>query len=305
MPSLNWNWSKLLLLALFLVGMGPLARAQELNIQLRIDAEQVQTQERQIFREMEQVFNQFINTRRWTNDEYEPEERIEGAILITLTNMPVLGQFSGNVLVQSSRPVYGVDHQTPLVTFVDREVRFDYLPGQPLIYNDNTYTSEITQLLAYYAYLILAYDYDSFSELGGQPYIDKLFQVVNAAQGSSGAGWSSTGDDFNRYWMSDNLNNTQFEPFRRAMYTYHRKGMDAFLLDPAKGRETILEALQLVQQTRAKVPVSVVYSSFFLAKKDELAGVFSVGERPQKQQAFDLLRSMDPTNTETYQRILK
>ena len=171
-------------LACFLLSFGTLL-AQELDATVRVNYETIQSQDKRLFREMEEEFQQFLNNNKWTNDTYGPKERITCNFSINLTESPATGQYKATVQVQSVRPVYGSGYETPLLNFADRDWNFDYVESQPMNFNPNSYSNEITSLLAFYAYIVIGYDYDSFSELGGAPHFDRAQQVAQTAASST------------------------------------------------------------------------------------------------------------------------
>lgn len=302
MPSRNYF--KVLLLLFSLTAAPFLGSAQELNVNIIIDDEQVQVSERDVFTEMRTNMMAFLNNRRWTSDVFTPAERINCNILISLKKANSQTSFEATAQIQSSRPIFNTNQQTLLLNYFDKNFNFEYTRGQPLDYNDNTYSTNLTSMLAFYAYIILGMDYDSFSNLGGTPFFEKARNIVNTAQ-SAGGGWDAMESTNNRYWLAENLNNQQVIPLREGMYIYHRKGMDEFLITPEETRTEILTVLSKVKSVNAIKPYSVVIKSFFSAKVDELGNVFSQATDNQKQQAYNILRELDPLNAEKYRKALK
>jgi hypothetical protein len=293
-----------LLICLFIVAGGTVV-AQELNCSVSINAAQIQTSDRGIFREMKNSIEQFMNGRKWTNDAFRSHEKIKCSILINITKMPAIGNFSASVQVHSSRPVYNTDYSSLLFNFADREWEFDYIESLPLEYNDNTFTSNLTSMLAAYAYLIIGMDYDSFSELGGTPHFQRALQVVNNAQQSNRPGWQSLGSNRNRYWIVENFNNAQMQELRKAIYAYHRLGLDTFEKNPDKSREIILKGLRDIKKVRDINPNSILVISFFDAKGKELANIFSKGNIQLRREAYDIITAMDPSNRSSYEKIIQ
>lgn len=305
--AMCWKQSIIMAMTLF---SGLLAvtqvQAQELNCTLQINADQVQTQEQQIFSDMQQALQQFMNTTKWTDTEFEEEEKIKCDILITLDKGTSITDFNARVQVKSLRPVYGTDYETPILSFFDNNWSFRYTVGQPLIFAENTYSTELTSLMAFYAYIIIGLDFDTFSEKGGDPYFERALNIVNNSQNNGGKGWSGIGGDVrDRYWLSENLNSPQFEDFRKGLYTYHRLAMDNLTDDMEGGRTKILEVLQNIKEVQETQPTSVTLNSFFDAKSQELAQIFSRGDEAIQQQAVDLLIRLDPTNSNIYRKILR
>lgn len=281
------------------------SNAQELNCTVTINVgPKVGTTDRSVFNDMKNAFQQFMNTRKWTNDAYKIHEKIACNLLININEMPSIGIFKAAVQVQSARPVFNTNYSTLLLNFGDRDWEFEYIESQPLEFNDNTYLSNITSMLAFYAYVIIGMDYDSFSELGGTPYFQRAQNVVNNAQSANREGWQALGSNRNRYWLVENLINGQMADLRKAMYTYHRLALDSFDKTPEQSRETILKALKDVKKVRDINPSSILVISFFDAKAKELGNVFSDGDLQVRRQAYDLITAMDPINKGSYGKII-
>jgi hypothetical protein len=278
--------------------------SQELNFVVSINANQVQTSDRGVFKDMKNAFEQFLNGRKWTNDSYKNYERINCSMLVTITKMPEIGSFAATVQVQSARPVFNTNYSTLVFNFADRDWEFEYIESQPLEFNDNTYTTNLTSMLALYAYLVVGVDYDSFSELGGTPYFQKALNIVNAAQQSTRPGWQALGSNRSRYSLVENYTNSQMLDVRKASYAYHRLGMDTFEKSPDQTREIILKALQSIKKVRDINPSSVLVVSFFDAKAKELTNIFSQGNIQVRRQAYDILVAIDPSNR-IYDKIIQ
>ena len=279
--------------------------AQELNCRVIVNAQQVQTTERAIFTEMETEFAQFLNTTKWTNDEFEEEEVINCNLVITISEMPSIGVFKASVQVLSSRPVYGTGYESVIMNFADRDWNFEYVQSQPLRFNENTFTSNITSMLAYYAYMIIGFDYDTFSELGGTPHFQNAFKIVNNAQQTNYSGWQQFNSVRNRYWLVENVQNPQLEPIRQAIYTYHRQGLDIMLEDREQAEKNILDALSKVQRANRARPRSILTIAFMDSKSGELIQIFSESSLATRRQAYNLLSNIDPARTDDYKAIIE
>lgn len=280
--------------------------SQELNAIVTINVgPKIQTTDRTVFRDMKNALQQFLNTRKWTNDAFQAHEKINCSLLININQMPSIGIFSASVQVQSARPVFNSNYTSLLLNFADRDWEFEYIESQPLEYNDNTYTNNLTSMLAFYAYIIIGMDYDSFGELGGTPYFQKALAVVNNAQSSNRPGWQAIGSTRNRYWLVENLINPQMTDVRKSLYSYHRLGLDTFEKTPDKSREIILKGLRDVKKARDVNPNAILVISFFDAKSKELANIFSDGALPVRREAYDLIVSIDPSNRSSYDKIIK
>jgi hypothetical protein len=283
----------------------PQAQAQEIQAKVSINADIIQLSDRRIFRDMELAFEQFINNRRWTNDVFRQEEKVKANIFITLETMPNIGSFTGSLQIQVLRPVYGSNYESILLNYADRSFQFEYVESQPLDFNENAFTNNLTSLLGFYSLIILAFDYDSFAPLGGTPFIDRAYNVVINAQQSPRTGWRQFESNRNRYWLVENMMNLQMIPVREAIYQYHRQGMDVFASDPDKGREGIITALKMLRDVHRLRPNAMLLRDFFDAKSDELSQIFSQGDQSLRREAVEILSQLDPTNSERYGRLLR
>jgi hypothetical protein len=294
------------LIVILLLHVALCATAQELNSVVTINVgPKVKTTDRGVFRDMKTAFEQFLNSRKWTSDIFQAHEKINCSFLININDMPAIGVFSASVQVQSARPIFNSNYTSLLLNFADRDWEFEYIESQPLEYNDNTYMTNLTSMLAFYAYLIIGMDYDSFSELGGTPHFQRALNVVNNAQSSGRPGWQSLSGNRNRYWIIENLLNPQMTDLRKSSYNYHRIGLDTFDKDPDKSREIILKGLKDLKKVRDINPNAILVISFFDAKSKELTNIFSSGQLAIRREAYDLIVSMDPSNRSTYDKIIK
>jgi hypothetical protein len=276
---------------------------QELNFKVVVNAEQVQTTDRAIFKDMERAFANFLNTRKWTNDNYKNYEKINGTLFLNITKMPSIGNFTANAQITAARPVYNTNYETVLLNFADREWEFEYIESLPLEYNDNTYISNLTSMLAFYAYIVLGMDYDSFAELGGTPYFQKALTVVNNAQPSNRPGWQALGSNRNRYALIENLNNPQMVELRKNTYRYHRQALDTFEKTPDQSRTVVLNVLKNLKTVWTIYPNAIFVVSFFDTKANELVNIFSDGNLNVRREAYDILNSVDPKRN-IYQKII-
>ncbi len=283
--------------------IGLRAAAQELNCKVVINADQIQTSDRSVFKDMERAFAAFLNTRKWTNDTYKVHEKINCAIFLNITKMPSIGSFAANAQITVARPVYNSNYETVLLNFADRDWEFEYLESQPMEYNDNTYINNLTSMLAYYAYITLAMDYDSFGEMGGTPFVQKALVVANNAQASNKPGWNPLSSTRSRYSLVENMNNPQMADLRKNTYTYHRLALDTFEKTPDQSRDKIVEVLRNMKRIYAIYPNSILLISFFDTKSSELTKILSEGNLNSRREAFDILSAIDPKRT-IYQSII-
>lgn len=298
---------KYILVALFIFAsfLAPLTSlAQELNCQVDIVTSQIQgTDVTRIFGNMKRQVFEFLNNRRWTNDNFTQAERIDCSILINITQKLGNDQYTGTIEVQSRRPVFKTGYNSTLFNYEDKDFAFVYVENQPFDFTVQNYNSPITSILAYYAYVILAIDYDSFSLLGGTEHWKTAQQIVNAAQGASENGWRS-GDSYrNRYWLIDNILNPMFQPLRETNYNYHRKGLDQMYDKLEDGRAAILSAIDNLKEVHKNRPASFNMQVFFVAKKQEIVDIFKEATNEEKTKLIDILNLIDPANQNTYAKI--
>jgi hypothetical protein len=287
------------------------AVAQELNCTVVLNSDQLfaqQNTDAANLSQLKNVITDFMNARRWTSDNYTPEERINCRLNINLLRSVSQGSYEANAQLIVLRPVFGSTYETVVFSYVDRNFDFGYLPNNPMYFNENNYTDELTQTLAFYAYLILAADYDSFSKLGGNPHVQRAFLLSNMASARSGVakGWVSSDNTLrNRYWLVENLMDQQLTPFREGMYNYHRLALDAFAQNPVAARKQVMNVLTTIQQVNLLKPVSVLVNSFFDAKGQEIYKIMREAPKDERQKVFNMLSQLDPTQTELYRKLLK
>ena len=245
-----------------------------------------------------------MNNTRWTTDIFEIEERINVSILITISAAPSTSSYEGKIQVQSTRPVYNTAYNTTLFNFVDNNFNFSYARNTALLFSIDRYRNNLTSVLAFYAYMVLAYDYDSFSPDGGDPYFTKAQIVANNAKNSGDAGWQAAGKQNNRYWMVDNALQSVFKPVRAAYYKYHREGFDIMYNDLPEGRKIVLEALESLAPLQRSRPGNLNMQIFMTSKSAELIDLFSQSDMAEKNKAVSILKRLDPTNSSKYQDIL-
>ena len=290
-----------LLIMLFLTSF---ASAQELNCIVSVDGSQIQTQEKQIFAQIKNDFQDFLNTRRWTEDEFEPVERINCNITILLTSANVNeGVYSGNAQIEASRPVYGTDYETTTFSYIDQSFDFIYQPGIDMTFNPNSFTTNLVSTLGFYAYMIIGYDYDSFGELGGQSFFETARTIANAVPAGVSDGWNQTGNPNNRWNLVDQVNNPQLDSLRISFYQYHRLGMDQFNKNIDSTYKTLISVLVQADKLRNTLPLSIYLESLFQAKNSELIKVFKPAPLSIREEVIELLKKADPSNLDKYQEI--
>lgn len=304
-------FKKVIFHIVLLLGFVPLASmAQELNCKVDVVSPQIQDASAQaLFVNLKNAIYQFMNTTKWTTDNFTNQEKIECNLYINITSEnsatgTQVNDFNATMLVQSTRPVYKSGYSSTMFNYQDNNIHILYQLNQPFIFNINNYTDNLTSILEYYAYIIIGNDYDSFSLNGGTPYYLKAQSIVSNAQNSQEKGWNPQDGDQTRYSLVTNiLDETYFAPLRKAMYTYHRLGLDVMYTTPEKGRAAILDALAMIQDVYNDKPANFNILLFFNAKATELANVFSEAPNDEKQKAYTILNAIDPTDVDKYAKL--
>ncbi len=275
-----------------------------MNCQVQVLSQQISGTDKRVFDAMQTAIFEFLNNKKWTTETFKTEERIDCSILINITEKVSNDEFKATLQVQSRRPIFKTSYNSPLLNYNDNDIQFKYVENQALEFSENTYTSELTSILAFYANLIIGLDYDTFSINGGTPYLQKALSVVNSAQNASGKGWKAFDGDKNRYWIINNMLDAPFVPLRECMYNYHRKGLDEMVDNKESGRASILESIENLKKVHETKPLSFSLQVFFNAKSDEIINIFSGGFSDEKSRAINILNEIDPTNSNKYQKII-
>lgn len=282
-----------------------ITRAQELNCQVTVNANQIQgTDIKQITEQMQKVIFDFMNNTRWTKDNFTQQEKIDCSIFITLDSRPSTDVFTGAIQVQSRRPTFKSSHYSTVFNWDDKDFQIQFQQFTQLDFNINNFQSNLTSILAFYAHVILAVDYDTFSPLGGTEYWQKAQLIVQNAQNASEPGWRSNEKTTrNRYWLIENTLQPVFQGIRDCMYAYHRTGLDIMHEKVDEGRANIIKAINLLKPVYQARPASFNMQLFFNAKNDELINIFKGGFPDEKSAIVETLTTLDPSNTTKYMRI--
>lgn len=292
-----------LILSFVLIFNAIMLRAQELNCSVKVNAQQVQGTDRRVFETLENAIYEFMNNTRWTNDVFKVEERIECSLFINVSDRPSVDEFKATIQIQSRRPIFNSSYNATILNHFDNDFQFKYIEYQPIEFSPSTFTSNLASVLAYYAYLIIALDYDSYALEGGTKHYQMAQQIVNNAQNTAETGWKAFESDRNRYWYVENMLMQTFTPLRHCIYRYHRKGLDAMFLNQEDARKEILEALKLIRSIHAIKPASYNVQLFMNAKADEIVNIFSVAYSDVKSQVLTLMTEIDPGNLAKYQKL--
>ena len=290
------------LFALFFSSLASLS-AQELLVNVSIDASRI-TSDRSVFEDLQQAISQYFNFQQWTSDKFESQERIRANFQLVVQSRPAPDQFVCQMNLQVYRPVFNTTYETLLLNHSDRNFSFTYVQFQPLQRIENTFNDNLTSLLNYYAFIMLALDYDSYAPSGGAVYVQKAQDILNLAGSSAQeSGWQASEDNQNRYWLVENLQNSRYRSFHEAMYKYHRQGLDQMETAPAQGRKAILAALKDIQRLHQQDPILMLTRVFLNSKKDELVKVFQGAFVNDKNEFLQIMQEIDPANIGTYNAV--
>ena len=278
--------------------------SQELKCTVNINSDMVQGTNKSVFNTLQKSVSEFINTRRWSEMTHTNNEKIECSIAIVVKKVDA-DVFTADIQVQSRRPVYNSSYNTTLFNFKDNYFTFDYKEFDQLEMNESTITSNLTAVLAYYAYIIIGYDLDSYTRLGGTPFFEAAERIVNAAQAADLVGWKAFESSKNRYALVNNLTDEAFKKYRSYFYEYHRMGLDEMSINMTNARAKIAAGLPLLREANRARPSAIVIASFLDAKNDELINIFSKATDKEKKEAVEILMDVNPTQTERYEKILK
>jgi hypothetical protein len=292
---------RLLFLFISISLMAQCAMAQELNCTITVNSDQVSQTNQQIFRTLERSLNDFVNKTKWTNRVYKENERVNAQMFITVTEYES-DRFEANLQIQSSRPVFNASYETPIFNYKDNDFNFQYIEFQPLVYNENVFESNLVAVMAYYAYMILGLDADTFALEGGTDMYRKAQGIVTQAQGSNFAGWSQS-TDRSRFELVDNLLSNTYKEYRVAMYNYHRKGLDIMADNNSTGKQVISGTMNLFETMIKRRPNAFLVQTFFDAKSEEIQNVFSDGPKVDIVKLKETLNRIAPLYSSTWNEI--
>lgn len=293
------------LLIILIVALQGAVLAQELRCNISISSSSLQNTNRTLFETMQSDLYEFMNNRKWTDEKYSMDERIECSFFINLTEQVSSDEFKGTIQVQARRPVYNSSYETTLLNLKDNDFDAKYIEYQTLEFNETSNKDNLTNILAYYAYIILGIDHDSFSPEGGTEFFQKAQAIVNNSQSSREKGWKSYENERNRYWLIENIMNKSYSGYRSCIYQYHRQGLDLMADKSAEGRSTIAESLKSIQKVFRTRPSLYILQVFFDAKSDELVNIFSKSFPDERNRVVIILNECDPSNGSKYEKISK
>ena len=305
------NYCKIKFLILFLLAVN-IAAAQELNAKVTINSSQIGNVNKSTFQSLQTALTTFLNTRKWTADKFLINERIDCNFLLILQPTQEANVYKASLTVQAARPIFNSTYFSPIINYQDEDVTFKYIEFQQLEFNENrvagvdALTSNLTAVFAYYAYMIIAFDYDSFSQRGGVPYFQKAQNIVNnAPQGRSVLGWTAFDSRRNRYWLVQNMQNNAYAIMHDVYYNYYRKAGDKMFDEENAARVEMLNVLNLLNNFNAENSNTMILPFFFQGKTNELIKVFSKASPQDKARASELLQKLDITNAARYKGELR
>ncbi len=276
--------------------------AQELNCSVEINSQQVEGSNKDVFTTLQEAIADYMNTTKWSTAQFAVNEKIECKLFFTIKTYEN-DLMSGDLQIQSTRPVYNSSYNTTLINFKDDKIEFTYRLNEPLIYSDNSMESNLTAILNFYAFMILAIDFDSFSPRGGEQFYEKADAVVQMAQSSGENGWKAFEDNRNRSAVLSAYTQPSTATIRDLIYQYHRTGLDEMALSPDKGRAKITESLANLTKVFDAAPMSVALSMFRDAKLDELVNVYSKAQQTEREKVYELLYAIYPTDNDRLTKI--
>lgn len=276
--------------------------AQEFRCDVEVNAQQIEGTNRSVFETLKEGIATYLNETKFSGATFAPNEKIECRFFFTISEYRD-DRIKADLQIQLSRPVYNSTYTTTLFNFRDTKVEFDYREGDPLVFNENTLENNLTAILDYYSYLLLALDFDSFSPRGGQPFYDRAQNIVQQAQSSGEVGWRTFEDTKNRAAVLNSFTDSNTSGIRDLIYNYHRKGLDEMVTSPDKGRAVITESLEAIKNIYSNSPMSVALSIFRDSKLDELVNLYSKAPQTERQSVYDLLQPIYPTESERLNKI--
>ena len=277
--------------------------AQEFNVTVNVSSAQVAGTDQRAFESLKEGITNFMNNRVWTNLKLEPEERIEGAIVVNVKKKTD-NIIEAELNLALRRPTFKANYSTPLFNYVDTDFVFEYIESQPLDFTENSYMSNLTSTLAFYAYYCLGLYFDSFGLYGGDPFFKITDQIVTSAQSATESGWKAFDDKRNRYWLNENMMNASYKPIRQFMYEFHRLGLDKMSTKPEEGKAAMTKSLDYLKQVNSERPNLLFIQVLTDTKRNEWKSIYSEGSQQDKTKAVNVFREIDPSHASEYEEIL-
>lgn len=304
-----------IIILLFVLALHPRAAAQgEIQWTVNINTDQITQTDPRVFKTLEKDLSIFLNGQVWTQDRFEDEERLDATIFLTLMEIEretasgaevVPEQFKGNLALQVVRPVYGTGEVTPTLNYQDERLQFSYAQFDAIQFSEQTYTTQLASLMAYYSYIILGLDYDTFAPMGGQPYYEAAQEIYNRLPQNvaNSSGWTAAGRSQNRYALLENLLNPRMIPARRALYNYHRLGLDLMVIDPVSARKNITLAIEDLKIANQDIPNSALVQAIVDAKREEIINIYAGAPGAEQNAVISMMSQIDPSKSGQYRQI--
>lgn len=283
-------------LSLFLICFFVNIQAQELNCRVIVNYDKITNANNQIFKSLETSLNEFVNKTAWTEKIYKDNEKINCSMFITINSYDS-NNFEASIQVQASRSVYNSSFSTPIINVNDKDFNFQYIEFQNLFYSPNNYDSNLVSTIAFYSYIILGIDSETFKIDSGVDYFQSAQQIVSLASPSGGKGWSQTDKTQNRYYLISDLLSPTFKPYRDAMFQYHFDGLDNMNKDLKTSKETIISSINTLSAVHSSRPNAYLTRIFFDSKADEIVSIFTGGPNVNIDGFIDKLSKISPTNS--------
>lgn len=279
------------------------AFAQDIDFQININTPKLQTADPRVFETLANSIRDFVDNVDWSEDVFEPHERIRCNIQLTIRDEMSPTSFTADMAIQAVRPVYGSTYETVLLSHVDKDITFEYQEFQPLIYSRNNFQDNLSSIFSFYMNIIMGMDYDTFSPFGGEPYFQRANDILNTVPPAAAQlypGWRSLDGRRNRFWMIENILNPKCRIYRSAMYDYHRHGLDVMGDNHVAGRAVITQAVETVSEVNRNYPNSMIILMFANAKGDEIIEIFKKGTSDEKNKVRSIMSRIDAPNASKY-----
>jgi len=297
------NIMQKILFTVVLIGSLATLHAQELRVDVSINSPKTQTADPQLYATLELALEEFMNNTKWTEDAYQENERIEVNMQINITEEKSATQFDAELFVQAARPIFGSRKSTAILDHADKEFSFSYTEFQPLEFSPNVFNTNLTSFMAFYAYVILGLDYDSFELEGGTTYFQVAQDILNNVPSGASSGWSSLDGQRNRYWMIESILSPRADDYRSAMYEYHRLGLDLMSTEPDVGRQNVTGAIQKIKAFSNSYLNAMSIQMFTNAKREEIVNIYTNAPSTDKRSVHSVMVRLDPANASKYTAI--
>ncbi len=284
--------------------IGIKSHGQEFLVSVSVNAPTIEGTDRRVFESLQSALYEFMNNRKWTNVNIKNLERIECTMMLTIRERMSSDEYKGTLNIVLQRPIYKTSYNSVQLNFIDENIQFRYLESQPLEFSVNAFSSNLTATFAFYAYIMLGLDFDSYSLNGGDAFFTAAENIVNSAQNANERGWKAFDGNRNRYWLVENLRNPAYRGLRQFLYEYHRTGLDVMADNQDEGRANIATALSYLEQAKKSRSDLFFLQLLTDAKRDEIINIFSKGSPQEKTKVANIMREVDPSNASKYEKII-